>query len=85
MEVSRGDDVAGLGVELVDVVLSGCDVDILLGVAIGCVDERLREHLLRGAIVSARKQRSEQLAELIAADDGRIHVVVSACHPSIRS
>ncbi|KAL1839777.1 hypothetical protein VTK73DRAFT_3915 [Phialemonium thermophilum] len=76
VQVARCDDLARLGVQLVDVVLGGGEVDVLHAVG-RRVDQRLREDLLGRAVVLARQLRLEDLGKLIASHYGRVHVVVS--------
>lgn len=76
MEVSRGDDVAGLSVELVNIILRGREVNELR--IIGSVNEWLREDLLGKTAVVAGKVGGEKTIELGTTNDGRVYVVVSA-------
>jgi len=75
VEVPRGDNHTGLGVELVDVVLLGSEVDVL-NVVTCSVDEGRGKDLLGYTAVSTGKIGFEDLTKLGGADNSWIHVVV---------
>lgn len=76
MEVTPSDDLSCAGIELVDVVLSCSDVDMLNAVGAG-IHERMGVELLGpNAIEISRECSLEDLAEAITANDCWIEVVV---------
>lgn len=77
VKITLGDDFASFGVHLVEVVLSSGPVDVLRGAIVGSVNERLRKDLLGGTAIFAWQHNFEDLAKLIAADDGGVHVVIT--------
>lgn len=76
VEVPRGDNHTGLGVELVDVVLLGSEVDVL-DVVTCSVDEGRGKDLLGYTAVSTGEIGFEDLTKLGGADNSWIHVMVA--------
>ena len=77
MKIARVHNVARLGIQLVEVVLGREDIDILFAGAAQCVHQRLGEDLFSTEIVVVAGQLClKQLAELRAADNSRVHVVI---------
>jgi hypothetical protein len=83
VQVSLGNDLARLGVDLVDVVLGGRVVDVLSIAAGRRVNERLGEGLFGLVSVVSRHSGLENLTKLRTGDYGRIHVMVTINRQSL--
>lgn len=68
MEVPRLDNVSSLCINFVNIILCGSDENVLDAV-IQSVNEWLRENLLEGALVVARKFGCPKLTELSTSDN----------------
>lgn len=62
VQIPRGYDSAGFCINFVDIILRGCDKDVLNAV-VECVDKRLVEDLLGSSLVIARQFGSPKLIE----------------------
>ena len=77
MQVSRGSDLASLGINFVDIILCCSDEDVLNAI-IKRVNERLGVNLLLNILVVTRKYGLPEFAKLSTSDDGWVHVMGSA-------
>lgn len=77
MKISRGNDVAGFGINFVDIVLRGCNEDILDAIIEG-VNEWLRVYLLESTFVVTRELGCPELSELCTSHNRRVHIMSPA-------
>ena len=83
MQVSRGNNVASLCINLVNIILSSSDEDILNAV-IERVNKWLGVDLLQSVLVVTGQLGLPKFAKLCASNDGWVHVVSSDDNISFR-